>query len=248
MSDAHGTSQPSAEERSSRGRRQAIAALVASALVAAGLTAVMMTDSQLLAGFDESVSDFTRGWADDWDWPVVVSHEIDQKTGVIWSSFVAGIFALFLLARRRWAATAYLLLSTILGGIIGLVSKEVVSRQRPPGAERYEEDLTDSFPSGHTMVGIYLYLATGLLLLRMGQANDRRWMTGLGWGLIIFGPLLGLTRVIAGAHWATDVIGGWAFGSAVVLVCALLFWGPLERSWVTYRARDAGVPRPGTPQ
>ena len=225
--------------RSAKGRRQTIIGLVISLAVAGALTIIMLTESPLLSGCDAALTSFTRDWADESGWPVELSHEIANKMGVIWSSFVAGLFALFLLARRRWAAAAFLLSSAFIGGIIGFIAKDLLARQRPPGAERYEEDLDDSFPSGHTMVGIYLYLATGLLLLRMGQANDRRWMTLLGWGFIIFGPTLGLTRLIVGAHWPTDVIGGWAFGSAVVLVCALLFWDALDASWVTWRKRAA---------
>ena len=222
---------------SARGHRAALIGLVLAIAVAVGLTAVTASQSQLLSGFDEAIVSFTRDWADRLQWPVTLTHEIANKTGVIWSSFIAGLFALFLLARRRWAAGAFLLASAFLGGLIGLTFKELVSRQRPPGAERYELDLTDSFPSGHTMVGIYLYLATGLLVLRIGQANHRRWMVVLGWTLIVFGPLLGLTRIIVGAHWPTDVIGGWAFGSAVVLACALVLWDPLGRDWVSRRER-----------
>ncbi len=215
----------------------ALIGLAVAITVAAGLTAVMATQSQLLSGFDEAIVSFTRDWADPLEWPVTLTHEIANKTGVIWSSFIAGLFALFLLARRRWAAGAFLLASAFLGGLIGLAFKELVARQRPPGAQRYEEVLTDSFPSGHTMVGIYLYLATGLIVLRIGQANNRRWMVILGWTLIAFGPLLGLTRIIVGAHWPTDVIGGWAFGSAVVLACALVLWDPLGRDWISRRTR-----------
>ena len=223
------------------GRRWAAVGLMVSAASAALLTALVVNDAAVLARIDEPLTDFTRSWADSWEWPVTLAHEISNKTGVIWSSFVAGLFALFLFARRRWGAGAFLMLSALLGGLIGLFMKDFVSRQRPPGAELFESDLTDSFPSGHTMVGIYLYLAVGLVLLRIGQANDRRWMAVLGWAFIVFGPFLGLTRIVVGAHWPTDVLGGWAFGSVVVCLCALLCWDPMDRQWLTWRRRSGSA-------
>ena len=229
---------------SNPGRRSVLVGLAVSGTLAGAFTLVVVTDPQLLLGFDETVSRLTRDWADSWGWPVDLAHQVALKTGVVWSSFVAGLFAVFLLLRRRWAASFFLMLSAFIGGLIGGCMKFLVSRDRPPGAERFEEDLTDSFPSGHTMVGIYLYLAAGLVMLRIGQANDRRWLVWLGWGFIVFGPLLGVTRLIVGAHWATDVIGGWAYGSAVVFGCALLFWEPLDRGWLTWRKR---VERPTAP-
>jgi len=223
------------------GRRWTIVGLAVSVSSALALTLLVVSDAAVLAWLDDPLTDFTRNWADSWEWPVTLAHEISNKTGVIWSSFVAGLFALFLFARRRWGAGGFLMLSALLGGLIGLFMKDFVSRERPPAAERFESDLTDSFPSGHTMVGIYLYLATGLVLLRIGQANGRRWMTWLGWALIAFGPFLGLTRIVVGAHWPTDVLGGWAFGSAVVCLCALLFWSPLNRQWLTWRSRASSA-------
>lgn len=234
---------------SSQGRRLALVGLACASGVAALLTLLVQVESAAMQSFDDAVVRFTRSWADAWGWPVTLAHEIDLRTGVVFSSFVAGLFALFLLARRRWAAAFFLMMSAFIGGLIGGLFKYLVARDRPPGAEKYETDLTDSFPSGHTMVGIYLYLASGLLLLRIGQVNGRGWMVRLGWAFIVFGPALGMTRVIVGAHWPTDVIAGWAFGSAVVLLSALVFWDSLDQQWPTWKrrekARSAALPAAG---
>ena len=220
------------------GRRAAAAGLAVSTAFGVLLTTAVLAGPAPLVRVDLGVWDSTGSWAGALVWPVQIAQQIALRTGVVFSACVAALFCVFLLLRHRWAAALFLGLSAVAGGFTGLVMKDLVTRHRPPGAGRFDADLTDSYPSGHTMVGIYLYLAAGLIVLRIGQANDRNWIVRLGWALISFGPFLGLTRIVAGAHWATDVIGGWAFGSMVVCACALLLWRPLGTCW-THPRRSA---------
>ena len=115
--------------------------------------------------------------------------------------------------------------------------KMSMGRARPPGAEQFEQDLDKSFPSGHAMEGIYLYMATGLVLIHLGRAQGRRWMEVVGRILVIIGPFIGLSRLVLGVHWPSDVIAGWAFGSVVLLASALILWWPLDRGWTSRAAR-----------
>ncbi len=57
-----------------------------------------------------------------------------------------------------------------------------------------------SFPSGHSSVGAFFAL---FLAYRKPQ-----WV----WIYLIFGVLIGLSRIILHYHWTEDVIAGWAIG------------------------------------
>ena len=74
------------------------------------------------------------------------------------------------------------------------------------------ETLNASFPSGHALLSTVFYLTLGVMLTR---AFPRKRMKAyvLGCGVLI-ALLIGLTRIYLGAHWASDVLAGWAVGAA----------------------------------
>ncbi len=222
-------------------RSRAVAGLIAALTVAGLLTIIMASGSTALRGFDTAVTDLTRSWADPLRWPVDAAHVLGLVTAPMWSALAATVVVVILLVAQHRAAAALLALSGLAGVAVSETVKMAIGRSRPPGAEEFESDLDKSFPSGHAMVGIYLYLATGLVLIHLGRAHERRWMLVAGRALVIIGPFIGLSRIILGVHWPSDILAGWAYGSAVLLASALILWWPLDRGWVA-RARTAATP------
>jgi membrane-associated phospholipid phosphatase len=145
---------------------------------------------------------------------------------------------LFVALRRAWTP-AILIAATGLGSVLmTTVGKDVVGRHRPPlidAAPPFES--SPSFPSGHTtsttaIVGIIVYL----LVLRQRSPIARTITIAIG---AVIAVTVGLTRVVLGAHWFTDVVAGWLLGAgwlAVVVTAHRLYLTAAERR------RTAGRP------
>ena len=134
-------------------------------------------------------------------------------------SMVTGPTAVALLAvavglarRGRWL----LLPGTVLvANLASHVLKRVVGRERPPEGEWLVEVSSASFPSGH---------ATG------AAAGAAALTFLLGWrvlvGLVWLGAGgVGISRVLLGVHWPTDVLAGWLLG----VVAAVVVWSATQK-------------------
>jgi undecaprenyl-diphosphatase len=84
---------------------------------------------------------------------------------------------------------------------------------------RYE---TLSFPSGHSSgVAALVTIAVVLAWPRLTDAARRAWVTA-GGALVL---VVGLTRVLLGVHYPSDVVAGWALGLGWSLLVVLAFGG-----------------------
>jgi len=111
------------------------------------------------------------------------------------------------------------------GGLLTLVNtalKLAINRQRPSAdlIHVLSPEQNNSFPSGHAFFAIVLL---GLLayFIFINLKNRTLRMVALV-GLIALVLLIGTSRVYLGAHWSSDVIGGYLIGG--VLLTALIWF------------------------
>jgi membrane-associated phospholipid phosphatase len=111
-----------------------------------------------------------------------------------------------LLWRGLAPALAFVLASLVSSGQV-ILMKWVVAR---PGPAVHFFQGVGSFPSGHVANAAVMAVFGGLLV-------RRGWAWGLGAAYVL---VMAVSRVVTGAHWATDAIAGGAEGASV----ALLVW------------------------
>jgi undecaprenyl-diphosphatase len=117
---------------------------------------------------------------------------------------VAGLLCL----RRHWRLAAIWLLFT-LGGIKFIeLLKTHYARPRPAFLEPIVHEASPSFPSGHAGGSALFCALLAYVLLRL----SRRLGLALSVPLMLWAALMGLSRIYLGAHWFSDVVGGWLFG------------------------------------
>jgi len=117
--------------------------------------------------------------------------------------------------------TAFLVATSVLSGtVLVSVFKAAFGRLRPDAA--YAELVVSglSFPSGHASMSAIVFLTIGTLIASTRSHLPERVYILLTAALMTL--LVGLSRVALGVHWATDVLGGWAFGSAWAIFGLLL--------------------------
>ncbi len=69
----------------------------------------------------------------------------------------------------------------------------------------------NSFPSGHSLGSIVCYGALFLVFLPVARGRWRIWFAIVTAALV---ALIGISRILLGVHYVSDVIGGWAIGIA----------------------------------
>ena len=132
----------------------------------------------------------------------------------------ASLLAPWLLRRAGHSREAWELVLAMLGGILlNQLLKTYFNRPRPSNALLHTWGL--SFPSGHAMLGVIFYGSLAWLLA--SHLKRPAWAVPL----LVWPVLIGVTRVYLHAHYATDVLAGFAGGAAWLVVYRAglrLFW------------------------
>ena len=140
------------------------------------------------------------------------------SSGVLWT--LTGTAVVVLAIRRRWRLAIYLLVAG--AGVLTLdpVLKALVGRLRPVVAHPVAYGTGDSFPSGHALGSIVCYGALFLVFLPATRGKWRRVFTVVIATLIV---AIGVSRLLLGVHYLSDVLGAWALGITWLGLTAFAF-------------------------
>ena len=138
--------------------------------------------------------------------------------GVLSLLTMLSVVYLWLQGMRR---VAMFTLLAILGGLLfSTLLKVGFDRPRPDIVTHGALVYTASFPSGHSMLSAVVYLTGAALLATVHQTRRLRiYLIGCA---VLTTLLVGISRIYLGVHWPSDVLAGWAAGSAWAAACWLL--------------------------
>src|SRR6476660_1285584 len=140
------------------------------------------------------------------------------STGVLWVVVLAATAVLAI--RRRWRLALYLLITGAGALALDPILKSLVGRLRPVVAHPIAHGTGDSFPSGHSLGSIVCY---GAVLLVFLPAARGRWRPVFITVIAALVALIGISRILLGVHYLSDVVGAWALGITWLGVTAFAF-------------------------
>ena len=152
------------------------------------------------------------------------------------SFIIVAAIALLVWWRTNWREAVLVLTAGILAATSSLF-KAIIGRPRPSPdlVTVFSPPDTSSFPSGHSFfVAIVLGLSAYFAVTRLQNKVLRVSILSILIALVL---LLGISRVYLGAHWPSDVIGGYFTGG--VFLTALIW---IDKAWIRKHLKEKTTP------
>lgn len=198
-------------------------------VVVVGLAVLIERDWAPLVTVDTSVLESVRRWALENDWAVQASLWLGDLGSLRVATWVAIAGVLLLLARRRyWQALTLGLLAALAPLATNLI-KPLVARERPIWDVYLANEDTFSYPSGHATCGVAVWIAVGVAIGSLLRSRVAGAFVVFAFSLV--GIAIGLSRIVLGVHYPSDVVGGWCVAIAFAgLLGALFVLPPYEET------------------
>ena len=130
------------------------------------------------------------------------------------------ILSLFFIIRKSWRTSLEITIVLLLSSGLNVVLKQLVNRPRPPEIGRLVFAQFSSFPSGHAMSAITFY---GFIVYLCFILIKKAWLKYLIVSIcFLMVVLIGLSRIYLGVHFPSDILAGYAAGSAWLALCILV--------------------------
>ncbi len=175
------------------------------------LALLVVLDGRQLSRLDATIERNVRVWVLDHPAVARVAELVTWLGNPLVVTAVVAVVGVLLLVRDRRRLAVYLVVTAAGGALLNTAVKMLVERSRPAAADQLVVAHGFSFPSGHAAASVYAYgtLAVVCVLALPGRVG--RW---LAVACLVLVPLIGVSRVVLGVHWTSDVLAGWSLALA----------------------------------
>lgn len=158
--------------------------------------------------------------------------EVMRDLSGLGSSVVLSLFTLatvLYLALFSSRVRALLVAVAVGSGALSVVALKALFGRMRPHAELAAYPVSGlSFPSGHSSMSAVVFLTIGVLVAgTRRRRSEQLFIVAIA---ALLAMLVGVSRVVLGVHYATDVLGGWAFGAAWAIAWSLALHCAVPRS------------------
>jgi len=167
--------------------------------------------------FDTAVTTYVSHWPAWIQTPMLVITNVGQPIIMAIAAVIAGVWAW----QHSQHKIAYSMAATLAAMGVNSILKHYIHRTRPDTL--YVSNMyfkTSSFPSGHAFSAMVVCALFAYLALKYMPGT---WGIVAAIALIVFALLVGVSRVVVGAHYPTDVLAGWLLGALFAVVIIVVF-------------------------
>ena len=136
-----------------------------------------------------------------------------------WPAVTVLCLLLLIYPKTRFTFGVPVSLAAILTQILEKAVKYTICRPRPHVSLHLVEEHSYSFPSGHSISGMAVYMLLFILIMAYMEGGGRKTALLILTFILAFG--VGLSRIYLGVHYPSDVLAGW-FGAWAMIAVVLL--------------------------
>lgn len=118
----------------------------------------------------------------------------------------------------RFVVTGVGLLVAILTNV---AVKNMYLRERPTEEMRWAEEITSSFPSGHSTAAGFLYTFIAYICYHLKIKKSTKLIIFMGCELLTF--IVMVSRMVLGVHYFTDIVAGFASGIMTACLAMIVY-------------------------
>jgi len=122
---------------------------------------------------------------------------------------ILAIVIIYTLIKKKYYISKLLLVSSLGSWVLNYILKLLINRTRPLDFFLVEQGGL-SYPSGHSMVSMSMYLTFAYLISKDEYFKDKKKIIYTAALMDVL--LMGISRMYLGVHWPTDIIGGFIMG------------------------------------
>lgn len=142
---------------------------------------------------------------------------LSETKWLLWTIVFLGVG--FVVYKRAWRQGLAIAIAFYTSAFIAALFKVSIERPRPTSPDALVQLSGYAMPSSHAAFTMAMVVALLVVVRWTSQQKLILVATGLGLAALV----VGLSMIYLGAHWATDVLAGWALGAVIGATCGLVF-------------------------